>query len=195
MKKLEKKIILDEIDSYSKIIESKTKKLEDIILLFMENEPDIISQKLKRKEKSNQNSTVDNNIENKPNNLNEDKIEDIEKIIESLPKDISIIFKKIVNITHPDKIKDNNLIELYTNYYKKTITAKDKLDKAELIYIAYKLGIEEIYDIDDEHFGSLKKRIKEMELLSSSIENNNFWIWYHTDNIHLKKVMINQIKI
>ena len=93
-------------------------------------------------------------------------------------------------LTHPDKNKNN--ID-YKDYYERTVEAKNQNDKSELIYIAYKLNIEELYSMDEKHFGSIKRKIKETEMVSSGINNNSFWVWYHTDNDQLKKVMAYQI--
>jgi hypothetical protein len=50
-----------------------------------------------------------------------------------------------------------------------------------------------VYDIGDEHFGSIKRKIKEKEQSSNTINLNSFWIWYHTDNQTLKRIMSDQI--
>jgi hypothetical protein len=193
MKKLEKLILLKDLDYAKQEYITKTDKLDMIISLFLDEEPDTVSNIIDNKVKETE-EQVNNEINN---DTNEDEIDNeiIEEInkdndILTLPTDIKMLYRKIVMKTHPDKNKNN--ID-YKDYYERTVQAKNNNDKAELVYIAYKLEIKELYNIDENHFGSIKRKIKETEIVSNKINSNSFWIWYHTDNLQLKKVMSYQI--
>lgn len=202
MKKIEKDIILKDLDYIYNDVELKKDKLNSIISLFIDEEPDImkekIEEKIKKTEKENnikkENKNTENeNTENEEktnNDIIEDDINNISSNLE-LPKDIKTLYRKIVMMIHPDKNKFNN--ELYNVLYGKIIKAKNENDKAEILYIAYKLKIKEVYDINDEHFDSIKTKIKEKQIESNNIQYNSYWVWYHTENTQLKKIMVNQI--
>lgn len=198
MKRLEKLILLKDLDYAKQEYVTKTDKLDMIISLYLDEEPDIVSDiiddKVKKAEEESEKNIIEeiNSDDSIEDEIDNEIIEEINKDndIISLPTDIKMLYRKIVMKTHPDKNKNN--VD-YKDYYERTVEAKNKNDKAELVYIAYKLEIKELYDIDEEHFGSIKRKIKETEIVSNGINNNSFWVWYHTDNEQLKKVMAHQI--
>lgn len=209
MKKIEKDFILKDFDHVNNEITIKMEKLNSIISLFMEEEINIIEEgiKEKNKEKFEQQQKVviddDNDVTDNQTNDSEqeqEKYENNNEIVENqdnnadeLPSDIKTIYRKIVMITHPDKNKDNYKYELYTDFYKRSVKAKDSNDISEIIFIAYKLNINEVYDIDDEYFVNLKSKLTEIKNKSNTIDMNSFWVWYHTDNKKLKRMMVEQI--
>ena len=202
MKKIEKDLILKDLEYINNEYDIKTSKLKSIMSLFMDEEPDVVKEvvddNMKQKEEESHNIQEE---EDKKEESKEEPVEEpiIEEIIEDdvdiidLPADIKTIYRKIMMMTHPDKNRNNKNSGLYLDFYSRAIKAKDENDKAEIIYIAYKLKIEEVYDIEDEHFGSIKKKIKENEVSSKNLEYNSFWVWYHTDNSQLKRLMVEQI--
>ena len=203
MKKIEKDLLLKDLDYVYNEVELKKDKLNSIMSLFMDEEPEIVknsvNEKIKEKEKKSKKLKEDELKEDESKESTEEKVE--EEIIEEntnenridLPKDIKTLYRKIVMMIHPDKNKNTSNIELYKTLYKRIIEAKNNNDKADILYVAYKLSIKEVYDISDEHFGSIRKKIKEKEMESNNLKYNSFWVWYHTDNKHLKKVMSTQI--
>jgi len=204
MKKIEKDLIFKDLDYVNNEYDIKIDKLKSIVNLFLDEEPEIAKEasddNFERAEENAQKIQDEedkiNDKENPKENPIEDKIEEIienDIIVQELPTDIKTLYRKIVMITHPDKNKNKNNNEYYSELYGKVIKAKDDNDKAEIIYIAYKLKINEVYDIDDEHFGSIKKKIKEKQISSENMNLNSFWIWYHTESKELKKIMALQI--
>ena len=200
MKKIEKDLILKDLDYINNECDIKLQKLNSIISLFLDEEPVIAKkatdEKFKQKEKEAQNIQDKEDEKESETDSDEEQLEEIvedDKITESLPPDIKTLYRKIVMMTNPDKNKNNNNLDFYQDLYKKTIKAKDDNDKAEIIYIAYKLKLSDVYELDDEHFGSIKRKIKEKELSSNSINTNSFWVWYHTDSQSLKRIMAAQI--
>lgn len=206
MKKIEKDIILKDLDYIYNDVELKKDKLNSIISLFIDEEPEIMKEKIEEKikktekenniENENDNINIENDNTKKEEEINNENIEDdIDKISSNLelPKDVKTLYRKIVMMIHPDKNKDKFNNELYNVLYRKIIKAKNENDKAEILYIAYKLKIKEVYDINDEHFDSIKTKIKEKQIESNNIQYNSYWVWYHTENTQLKKIMVNQI--
>lgn len=207
MKKIEKDLILKDLDYINNEYDIKTQKLNSIVSLFMDEEPEI-SKKSAEGEIKKAEETAENihreeekrqeQSENTTGETSEETSSEIDETEDSvptvdLPPDIKTLYRKIVMITHPDKNKTNRNVEQYGDFYRRVVKAKDENDKAEIIYIAYKLKLPEVYDIDDEHFGSIRKKIKEKETISNNMNYNSFWIWYHTDNKQLKNMMVHQI--
>lgn len=203
MKKIEKDLILKDLEYINNEYDIKSQKLKSIISLFMDEEPEVVKvaadEKVRQEEeKAEKIQEEENKKEEQSETPIDEPIEDIKEIkndniMVDLPPDIKTLYRKIVMTIHPDKNKNKNNNEIYSDYYRRVIKAKDENDKAEIIYIAYKLKIAEVYDIDDEHYGSVKKKIKEHEMTSKNIEFNSFWVWYHTDNQQLKRMMVEQI--
>lgn len=171
MKKLEKNIILKDLDYINNEISIKTEKLNTIISFFMEEECNLIEEHIKEKNdkefQEQQRVIQDDNIDNEPisedQNIIDDPISDTQYHLDELPNDIKIIYRKIVMLTHPDKNTNNNNLEICTNFYKRSIKAKNENDISELLYIAYKLNIVELYDINDEHFNNIKTKINDIK--------------------------------
>lgn len=203
MKKIEKDLIFKDLDYINNEYDIKLEKLNSIVSLFMDEEPEIAQEKSEENFKQEEEKVQ--NIKDEEEKKSEEQTEeqqttepnieesDNQNVTIDLPSDIKTLYRKIVMMTHPDKSKNNKNFDLYSDYYRRTIKAKDENDKAEIIYIAYKLKLGEVYDIDDEHFGSIKKKIKEKEMSSNNLNYNSFWIWYHTDNQVLKQMMAHQI--
>jgi uncharacterized protein YdaU (DUF1376 family) len=207
MKKIEKDLILKDLDYANNEYVIKMEKLNAIVSLFMDEEPEI-SQKSAEEEIKKAEETAENiqkeeeKKQEQSENPSEETQEEIhEEILETedtsptldLPPDVKTLYRKIVMMTHPDKNKTNRNVDVYGDFYRRVVKAKDENDKAEIIYIAYKLKLPEVYDISDEHFGSIRKKIKEKEITSNNVSYNSFWIWYHTDNPQLKQMMVYQI--
>jgi len=137
----------------------------------------------------------DPKIEEKEEPKIEEPTDDLENTPKEdlLPQEIKTVYRKIMMKTHPDKTKGSPFEEEYEELYKKAVKAKNDNDKAEILYIAFKLNIKEVFDVDDEHFGNVRYKIKTLEMKSTQLDNNPFWVWYHTDNRALKNIMIQQI--
>jgi hypothetical protein len=205
MKKIEKDLILKDLDYINNEYEIKTQKINSIMSLFMDEEPEItkkaVDESVKKAEEAAEKAQEEDNKKQTENPLEEPTEEPIieetenDNITVDLPPDIKSLYRKIVMMTHPDKNKNIRNLELYSDFYRRVIKAKDENDKAEIIYIAYKLKLPEVYDVEDEHFGSVRKKIKEKEMSSTNLNYNSFWIWYHTDNQQLKRLMVEQINM
>lgn len=198
MKKIEKQFIFKDLDYINNEISIKIDKLNSIISFFMEEESNILENNIKEKNKNDfeEKQKVNINIgkdneEIEDDNKFENRVNDVEMVNKlDLPDNIKSIYRKIVMITHPDKNNNNNL---YNDFYKKTIDAKNNNDISEILYIAYKLNLDDIYDVEEQYFDDIKSKINDLKNRSDGINMNSFWIWYHTDNDKLKKIMVQQI--
>ena len=204
MKKIEKELLLLDLENANLDVERKYKKLDTIIVYFLDEEQvfEPTPEAPEDAEPVNVDEVVSGTTsEEKPTETEEKdpKIEEIKEDLENtpkedlLPQDIKVIYRKIMMKTHPDKTKDKPFQEEYEEFYKKAVKAKNDNDKAEILYIAFKLNIKEVFDVNDEHFGNVRYKIKNLEMKSTQLDNNPFWVWYHTDNRALKNIMITQI--
>jgi hypothetical protein len=187
MKRIEKELLLSDFENVIIQYEKRLSLLNNIIIIYTDEN--------KLKETLNDESINENENLNKEfigeNNTNENS----ELILKEdlIPKDIKVIYHKIMMMTHPDKTNGNNNSKEYNEIYKNAINAKNNNNKEELIYIAYKLNIKEIFEINDDYFNNIKYKIVKLNNDTKNIENNPYWVWYYTDNESLKKIMENQI--
>ena len=203
MKKIEKELLLLELENANLDIDRKLKKLDTIIVYYMdETHPTVNTPESEEKKDTQEKVDVDKEDKEDKEEQKEEENEEPKKEIEDLelspkedllPQEIKTVYRKIMMKTHPDKTKGSPFEEEYEEFYKKAVKAKNDNDKAEILFIAYKLNIKEIFDVDEEHFGNVKYKIKTLEMKSTQLDNNPFWVWYHTDNVALKNIMITQI--
>lgn len=197
---LEMSILLNKMSSLKTEIDFKNKKIDVISKgfyeelnkgLVIEDEPEIIEEKVEQEE-------LKQDIKE-----GEDKIEDfseiedeyeVDKLIKNeLPSDIKNIFRKIVFLTHPDKIKnDDKEKDIKMKYYLEVQKSAQNNDIANILLIGNKLGIEII--IENDYKETLNREISNLELKSKNLEYTNVWVWYHTHNDMLKKIMVDRIR-
>jgi len=204
---LEINMLLHRYDSFKVELEFKNQKLDVINNLFLKEitknldtieAPEVV-EVLKddiKKEKD-----VDVNTESKDEPINE-SVENENDIIDDevdrmpkneLPSDIKNIFRKIVIMTHPDKLKHDdpnraNKIKMYLEVQKSAQANKI----SNILLIAHKLGID--IDVDGDYSESLSIEIKNLELQLKNIEYTTSWVWYHTPNYQLKTIMIERLR-
>jgi len=206
MKDIQKKLILLELENISSSYDKKIRILDNIIMYYIDEDTKPMSNTesndiVKFEEKND--LKYDDPIEEENTSEQEKSTEHNEYIppikpekpkVEELPSDIKLIYRKIMMVTHPDKSSNNVNKEEYKVYYKKAVDAKNTYDISEIIYIAYKLNLKEIFDIDIKYFDTIKQRISMINLESKGIENSPYWVWYYTDNDSLKNLMDLYIK-
>ena len=205
MKRIEKELLLIDLENANLDVDRKYRKLDTIIVYYLdEQQPQLPKEEpqpkedeeVKVDEEINENDDSKENDEESKDETEEPKeIEDLEipSKEDLLPQEIKTVYRKIMMKTHPDKTKGKPFEEEYEEYYKDAVKAKNENDKAEILYIAFKLDIPEVFDVDEEHFGNVRYKIKTLEMKSTQLDNNPFWVWYHTDNKALKNIMIQQI--
>lgn len=209
MKKIEKQILLMDYENAINQYERRITLLDNIIVYYNEeevnkhvyndtDETNIVKRdndveefdddNVDEKNKEQENGNYENNEEQ------EVKEEETKVKEDLLPKEIKDLYRKIMMVTHPDKVKNKINQKEYEELYKKAVKAKSDNNKSEIIYIAYKLNIKEVFNIDSEHFGNIKYNIAKYNIDIKNIENSPYWVWYYTDNESLRKIINLQIK-
>lgn len=211
MKKIEKEIILMDYENSVNQYKRKIGLLDNIILYYNEEilsenqeviEDNVFDEKnkidddvlnIEENENSKETDTEETKNTDDANDI-DNNVEDVKKKEDLLPQDIKLLYRKIMMITHPDKIKNSLLLKEYDEYYKYAVEAKKNNNELDIIYIAYKLNIKEVYNVDNEYFNKLKYNITKKNTDITRIENSPYWVWYYTDNNSLKNIMKNEIK-
>lgn len=203
MGKFELEMLLFELDSMNDNVERIKHKIEIIISYYNDNnnnnnniKDDFIDTPINNIDEiviDYDKIKTDNSINN--NNSNFDNAIFEEKSVKEnlLHEDIKMLYRKIVIMTHPDKIKDVSNKDKYIELYKKAVKAKEDNDKSTIIYIAFELGIYDVFNIDESHFGNIRYVTEKKRLELVQLENNPYWVWYYTKNKDLKKLMEKQI--
>jgi hypothetical protein len=173
---------------WNEILEKKDKELEDIVNRAIENDDfDSINEHL---------NEMDDNI--KDDDLSDEEL--TEEEIEKKKEDDNIfkrIYREIVKMTHPDKIKNLSSEEkkIRINYYVEATKYYDERNFAELLFIAFSLHI--TFDLDESNLYMLRDMLTEYKKQSEYIESTFTWKWYHStdDNrqILLTKFIENEI--
>ena len=207
MKKIEKEIILMDYENSINNYKRKIGILDNIILYY--NEENIFENQEKNSDIELDENKIPNvnlniekqdfletDIQEETENIEDDNndIEETKKNEDLLSQNIKLLYRKIMMITHPDKIKNPILLKEYSDYYRYVVEAKKNNNELDIIYIAYKLNIEDVYSIDNEYFDRLKYNISKKNNDITRVENSPYWVWYYTDNNTLKNIMKIQIK-
>jgi hypothetical protein len=110
-------------------------------------------------------------------------------------EDVNIVFKKIAQKTHPDKlVKEDTLSSTYkekVDMYKEALGSVENKDWSRVIEIAMELGID-VSDIKNDDSDYLNESIKALTEKIKELKNTYAWIWYHADNKESVKQMILQ---
>jgi hypothetical protein len=199
---LEIKLLIHRLDSVRKEMEFKNEKLDFVNNLFFKeiqiNDDIILNEYIVEDEIEKENNIPINEEqiteEVNSGNTNEITIESInEKNIVDLPADIKKFFRKITVLTHPDKLKEEDPLKTEKlKFYIEVTKAADKYDIATILLIGYKLGLE--IDVVENYTEYINREINKLSLQLKTVEYTNSWIWYHTSNINLRKIMIERIR-
>ena len=102
-----------------------------------------------------------------------------------LPK-VKKLYREIVKLTHPDKVEQKSLNDLYltaTKYY-------DKNDKIGLYKVCTELDI--YYDLDDEDNQIIESKIDDLKRRIEFLESTFTWQWINTEGEKEKLEMMIQ---
>ena len=102
-----------------------------------------------------------------------------------LPK-VKKLYREIVKLTHPDKVDQKSLNDLYltaTKYY-------DNNDKIGLYKVCTDLDID--YDLDDEDNQIIESKIDDLKRRIEFLESTFTWQWINTDGEKEKLEMMIQ---
>lgn len=112
------------------------------------------------------------------NNIEEDIIDnDVDKKIKS-------VYRSIVKLTHPDKVKDNKL----NNYYLKATNLYDKKDIIGLYSICSEIGI--IFDFNEINVVDIKDKIQTLKDRIKFMESTFTWKWFYSKDEDERMLLI-----
>jgi hypothetical protein len=213
-KQLEQKKILKELDYIETDFEFKNEIISEVDSEFINNVNEFLKERpvLKEKFDKKMGKKFDDATDNKSNDennkdeeggekVNPDQIEDnlnddgdiseeveIEPKKEKSPK-VKKIYREIVKLTHPDKVKVKKLNDLYlkaTEYYESD-------DITGLYTICNELGIE--YELDESDNESILLKIKSLKGKIGFIESTFTWKWYSAKEKEKENLILNYIQL
>ncbi len=92
------------------------------------------------------------------------------------------MYHRIANKTHPDKLLNEDISDdkrkQLESFYKKASVASEKNNYDDLVYIAIKLGFDDVYD--SEYF--LQKSVEKLNDKIKYLQTTYAWIWYHAND-------------
>lgn len=164
------KSLNDILEKYPDLKDKYNKKLDD----SLKKSIDDIRKKSEELEKNDEGSESDEVNEDENNKKPEPS------------KKIKKLYREIVKLTHPDKIKDKELNDLYieaTEYYNNN-------DKIGIYKVCNELNIHCDIDEEDEYF--IKIKIEELKKKISFLESTFTWMWFNTENTEDREKIILQ---
>jgi hypothetical protein len=203
IKKLMKELdyIQSDVEWRNELVSDADSSFMDSINQFLEKNPEIkdlydkkITEKLensiKKKIEEDENGGVE--IEDK-NDEFEIETEEVDENVEN-SKDISPklkrLYREIVKLTHPDKVKKKKLNDLYieaTDYYNSN-------DKIGIYKVCSELDIEFEIEEDDEFF--ISDKIENLKKRINFLESTFTWKWYNCqDEVQKDQIVIDFIKL
>jgi hypothetical protein len=209
LKELE--FIESDFEYRSEMISTADSEFINSINIFLKDHPELkeiydnkvtekINQSIKKEEKSEEESEEESE-ENINHDINddttnsEDESEDIEENEEEIKNkkhlsQIKKLYREIVKLTHPDKIKNSKLNDLYlkaTKYY-------DDNNKIGIYAVCNELQIS--YEISDDDISLIYDQITNYKNKISFIESTYTWKWYNCeDDSQKSQILLNYIKM
>jgi len=190
LKKLEVVKLIRELDFVESEFNYKSEMLKEIDYEFKKEVENVLS--LNSELKDVFTKCVDDFNREKTKVLNEryeniDMLEEVETI-EKNPK-VKTLYRVIAKTTHPDKVNDDNLKELYLEATK----AYENNNLLPIISICDKLKIP--YEVDEEEYDFIKEQIESIKKRTNFLESTYTWQWYVRPHIDEKnQVVLNFIK-
>jgi len=153
-----------------------------------------IDQSIKKKEEK---PEEENNIKDDSNDSenSESELDDFEENEQETQNkkhlsQIKKLYREIVKLTHPDKVKNSRLNEIYlkaTKYY-------DNNNKIGIYAICNELSIQ--YEISEEDIELMYSEIKNLQQKINFIESTYTWKWYKCeDEAQKNQILLNYIKL
>lgn len=203
LKQLEIKKLMKELEFIESDFTYKSEIVHDADNNFIKSVNDLLEKHPLLKEVFDKkiNSKIDNIFQRRSEELN-DKIESInesnqevsieeeEVIVEKvIDKRVRKLYREIAKITHPDRIDNKKLNDLYikaTHFY-------DNNDIAGTYSICNELDID--YEPDESDNQLISNKINGLKNRISFIESTLTWVWYHsTDNTEKEQMILRYIK-
>jgi len=190
--KLELRKLLKELDYINSELEYKNELVFEADNSFMVSLHNLLDKNPVLKEMFDKkvNRRIDEFVKEKSNINLDEPIDNKELVVRKVVDEkVKKLYRDIVKKTHPDKITDSNLNDIY-------ISASKMYDENDIIGIysvCDKLGI--YYDISIEDSDSLKSQILKTKERISFMESTFTWKWFNTeDELERSKILLEYIK-
>lgn len=175
------------INSINKFLENH----EELKEIYDNKITEKINQSIKKKKQSDEeiitieDDTINTENESQDTSSDEEKVEDKESI-----SVIKKLYREVVKITHPDKVKNKNLNDIYL----KATKCYDENNKIGIYSICDELNIN--YDISEDDIVLISNDIIKIQEKISFIESTYTWQWYNCkDEVLKNQILINYIKL
>ena len=192
IKELQVKKLLKELDFIESDFNYKNEMISEAdsnflkaVSVFLEKHPEL---KLIFEKKINHNLDTIFNKKETDDNFEESEFEvsdsDHEDVIEESDSKLKNLYRKIVKLTHPDKIENKKLNELYlksTIYY-------DKSDLIGLYLICNELNID--FEVLEDEFLLIENKIDLLKDRVKFMESTLTWMWYVSDDEKQREKLI-----
>jgi hypothetical protein len=202
IKKLMKELdyIQSDVEWRNELVSEADSSFMDSINQFLEKNPEIkdlydkkITEKLENSIKKKIEEDENGGVEIEDKNEFEVETEEVDENVEN-SKDISPklkrLYREIVKLTHPDKVKKKKLNDLYieaTDYYNSN-------DKIGIYKVCSELDIEFEIEEDDEFF--ISDKIENLKKRINFLESTFTWKWYNCqDEVQKDQIIIDFIKL
>jgi len=181
LKKLEINKLIKELEFVKSDLDYKSELLSEADFLFyesvnqfLEKHPelkDVFEEKIKRRKEI----IIENQM----------KLEVSEEIEEDKrePK-LKSLYRNIAKSTHPDKLHDDNLKEVYIE----AKTAYENNDILEIFSICEKLNIP--FEVSEEEVSLIREEIQKNKTRSSFLESTFTWQWFRQEDERTKEMII-----
>jgi len=140
-----------------------------------------------QKKSNDETEKLDENVQDDISPIEEDQKDDEDKTNIS---QIKKLYREIVKLTHPDKVKSNKYKELYiksSKYY-------ESGNKIGIYSICNELDIE--YEIEEDDVILISEQISNLKNKINFIESTFAWQWYNCEDEMLKsQILLNFIKL
>ena len=192
LQKLESKRLLKELDFYESDLEYKSELVNHVETTFIQSVNEYLDEHPALKDEFDEkiNKRIEDTINKKiltsefiekDSSLEDDEIDSKEEN----PK-MRKLYREIVKQTHPDKIKNNKLNNLYIEAGK----SYDSEDLFNIYSICDELGIS--YELDESENYILKDKIKYIQDKINFIHSTFTWQWYYTEKEDEKNMIIKE---
>ena len=198
LKDLEIKRLLKELDFIetdyeyrSEIVSEADSEFMDSINQFLSKNPEL--KDLYDKKVTDRIEKTINNIKNNKEQeefINEEQSKEDDVMSNEKSPEVKKVYREIVKLTHPDKIKDKRL----NNYYIKSTDLYNDNDKIGLYKICDELGIE--YQIDENDTEIIEDKINTLKRKINFLESTFTWKWFNTkDEKSRERILLDFISL
>jgi hypothetical protein len=199
IKKLETKKLLKELEFVESDFDYKTLVLSECdvefnnsVNKFLEGHPELkerFDSKISKEIDDAIKKQVDE-IEESEKDEEEDEEYDEDDNEEVKSPKLKKLYRDIVKITHPDKVKNKKL----NNHYIKATECYDKNDLAGIYFICDQVGVE--YELEEEDNKLINGKIDTLKERIGFMESTFTWIWHNAkDDKEKEQLIMNYIRM